>query len=47
MYAIFGKRRDYLENMDAIEIRYLVLLLQMKAGIKEVEKICGIFKPGL
>ena len=46
MYTIFGKRRDYLENMDAIENRYLVLPLHMKVGIKEVEKICGIIKTG-
>lgn len=46
MYSIFGKRRDYLENMDAIESRYLVLPLHMKVGIKEVEKICGIIKTG-
>jgi dTDP-4-amino-4,6-dideoxygalactose transaminase len=46
MYTIFGKRRDYLENMDAIESRYLVLPLHMKVGIKEVEKICRIIKTG-
>lgn len=46
MYTIFGKRRDYLENMDAIESRYLVLPLHMKVGIKEVEKICGLIKSG-
>ena len=47
MYSIFGKRRNYLQNMDAIESRYLVLPLHMKVGIKEVEKICGIIKAGL
>ena len=46
MYSIFGKRRNYLQNMDAIESRYLVLPLHMKVGIKEVEKICGIIKAG-
>lgn len=46
MYSIFGKRREYLQNMDAIESRYLVLPLHMKVGIKEVEKICGIIKAG-
>ena len=46
MYTIFGKRRDYLENMDAIESRYLVLPLHMKVGTKEVEKICGLIKSG-
>jgi perosamine synthetase len=46
MYTIFGKRRDYLENMDVIESRYLVLPLHMKVGIKEVEKICRIIKTG-
>ncbi len=46
MYTIFGKRRDYLENMDAIENRYLVLPLHMKVGTKEVEKICGLIKSG-
>lgn len=46
MYSIFGKRREYLQNMDAIESRYLVLPLHMKVGIKEVENICGIIKAG-
>lgn len=46
MYSIFGKRRKYLQNMDTIESRYLVLPLHMKVGIKEVEKICGIIKAG-
>ena len=46
MYTIFGKRRDYLENMDAVESRYLVLPLHMKVGVREVEKICGIIKTG-
>jgi perosamine synthetase len=46
MYSIFGKRREYLQNMDAIESRYLVLPLHMKVGIKDVENICGIIKSG-
>ena len=46
MYSIFGKRREYLQNMDAIESRYLVLPLHMKVGIKEIENICGIIKAG-
>lgn len=46
MYSIFGKRREYLQNMDAIESRYLVLPLHMKVGIKEVDNICGIIKAG-
>ena len=46
MYSIFGKRREYLQNMDAIESRYLVLPLHMKVSIKDVEKICGIIKAG-
>jgi dTDP-4-amino-4,6-dideoxygalactose transaminase len=45
-YSIFGKRRDNLPNMDAIEDRYLVLPLHTKIRDADVHKICGIIKSG-
>ena len=46
MYTVFGNRRDYLTNMDAVESKYLVLPLHMKVSEKDVERICQIIKTG-
>ncbi len=46
MYSIFGKRRDYLVNMDAAESRYLVLPLHMKVDLEDVDNICEIIRTG-
>lgn len=46
MYSVFGNRRDYLTNMDAIEDKYLVLPLHMRVSEDDVEKICHIIKTG-
>jgi dTDP-4-amino-4,6-dideoxygalactose transaminase len=45
-YSIFGKRRDNLPNMDAIEDKYLVLPLHTKVTEEDVYKICDIIKKG-
>jgi dTDP-4-amino-4,6-dideoxygalactose transaminase len=45
-YSIFGKRRDNLPNMDAIEDKYLVLPLHTKIQEKDVHRICEVIKCG-
>lgn len=45
-YSIFGKRRDYLKNMDAVEDKYLVLPLHTKMNIQDVDRICRVIKNG-
>jgi dTDP-4-amino-4,6-dideoxygalactose transaminase len=45
-YSIFGKRRDNLPNMDALEDRYLVLPLHTKVTEEGIHKICDVIKSG-
>jgi dTDP-4-amino-4,6-dideoxygalactose transaminase len=45
-YSIFGKRRDNLPNMDAIEDKYLILPLHTKISEDDVHKICETIKKG-
>jgi dTDP-4-amino-4,6-dideoxygalactose transaminase len=45
-YSIFGKRRDNLPNMDAIEDKYLVLPLHTKVTEAGIHKICDVIKSG-
>jgi dTDP-4-amino-4,6-dideoxygalactose transaminase len=45
-YSIFGKRRDNLPNMDAIEDKYLVLPLHPKVREEDALKICDVIKSG-
>jgi dTDP-4-amino-4,6-dideoxygalactose transaminase len=45
-YSIFGKRRDNLPNMDAIEDKYLILPLHTKVSEDDVHKICETIKKG-
>jgi dTDP-4-amino-4,6-dideoxygalactose transaminase len=45
-YSIFGKRRDDLPNMDAIEDKYLVLPLHTKIREEDINKICDVIKSG-
>ena len=45
-YSIFGKRRDNLPNMDAIEDKYLILPLHTKVKEEDIYKICNIIKAG-
>jgi dTDP-4-amino-4,6-dideoxygalactose transaminase len=45
-YSIFGRRRDNLPNMDAIENKYLVLPLHTKIREEDIQKICEVIKSG-
>jgi len=45
-YSIFGKRRDNVPHMDAIEDSYLVLPLHPKMSIKDVQRVCSVIKSG-
>jgi perosamine synthetase len=45
-YSIFGGRRDYLHNMDAIEKNYLVLPLHTHINKEDIERVCDVIKTG-
>lgn len=45
-YTVFGGRRDNLQNMDAVEDKYLVLPLHTKITFDHVDKICDVIRSG-
>ena len=45
-YSIFGKKRNNLPNMDAIEDKYLILPLHTKVKEEGIYKICDLIKKG-
>jgi perosamine synthetase len=46
MYTLFGGRRDYLPNMDAVEDKYMVLPLHLKVQPEDVNRICDLIRSG-